>query len=62
MRPLFSTKPGNTGDYIPDGAFAIWQPHFETLLMDRMAEEIFSEVGKVTTLVDFRLSGSRNGR
>ena len=61
MRPLFSTKPGNTGDYIHDGAFAIWQPHFETLLMDRMAEEIFSEVGKVTTLVDFA-SASKNIR
>ena len=61
MRPLFSTRPGNTGSYIHDGAFATWQPHFGALLMDRMAEEIFSDVGKVTTLVDFA-SASRNFR
>ena len=59
MRPLFSTKPGQTGDYIHDGAFATWSPHFEALLMDRMAEEIFSEVGKVATLLDFA-SASQN--
>ena len=60
MRPLFSTKPGE-GDYIHDGAFNTWQPHFEALLMDRMAEEILSKVGKVATLVDFA-SASMNVR
>ena len=55
VRPLFSggRDPSGEGDYIHDGAFETWQPHFEALLMDRMTEEIFSEVGKITTLADF---------
>ena len=63
MRPLFAAGGdpfGEVGD-IHDGAFKTWQPHFEALLMDRMAEEIFSKVGKVATLVDLA-SASRNIR
>ncbi len=63
MRPLFSGRRDahGEGDYVHDGAFETWQPHFEALLMDRMAEEILSKVGKVATLVDFA-TASRNVR
>jgi len=51
--PLFSGRPARMwDDSLDPSAFCTWQPHFEPLLMDRLAEEIFSEAGRMTTMVD----------
>jgi hypothetical protein len=31
----------------------LWKPHFEPLLMDTLAEDIFEEVGRITSLEEF---------
>jgi hypothetical protein len=41
------------GDYFDTNACPVWQPHFEPLLMDTLAEDVFSRVGPMTTLGDF---------
>jgi hypothetical protein len=33
--------------------FDIWQPHLEPLLIDTLAQEIFEQVGKITSLDDY---------
>lgn len=46
---------GITG-YGPDAwasTLDVWQPHFEPLLLDTLAEEIFEQVGKITSLDDY---------
>ncbi|MBV8837961.1 MAG: hypothetical protein JO000_15615 [Alphaproteobacteria bacterium] len=34
-------------------ALTLWQPHFEPFLMDTLAEDVFEDVGKITSLEDF---------
>jgi hypothetical protein len=48
------------GDYVQGGACQVWQPHFESVLIDSLAEDIFDHVGRMTTLDDFAadLSGT----
>jgi hypothetical protein len=38
------------GDYIGVANCPVWQPHFEPLLIDALAEDIFDQVGRITTL------------
>jgi len=33
--------------------FYVWQPHFEPLLIDRLRDEVFEQLGQVTTLEGF---------
>lgn len=50
--PLYAPN-GSTGDMLHDGAFKIWRPHFEPLLMATLAEEVFEPLARITTLTDF---------
>jgi hypothetical protein len=40
------------GDYFGVANCAVWQPHFEPLLIDALAEDIFEQVGGMTSLAD----------
>ena len=48
-------------DYVLRGAFNVWQPHFEPLLMSCLAEDIFDKIGGVTTLSEFAMLESPAG-
>ena len=54
LKPLWTSGPKGVGylDYVHDGAWRVWQPHFEPLLMDTLQHEIFESVGKITSLKD----------
>ncbi len=56
VKPLFSVQDsfdlGFCND-IHDLAWTVWEPHFEALLFDALAEDVFQHVGKVTSLADF---------
>jgi hypothetical protein len=41
------------GDYISTRTCAVWQPRFEPLLMDALANDVFARAGQITTLGDF---------
>jgi len=60
--PLYD--PGSsTGHPIEGLEFEVWQPHFDPLLMATLADEIFDQIGRVTTLADFATEQShRYGR
>ena len=52
--PLFAgSPPGMPPGETIGGVFGTWHPHFESLLIDRLVVEVFSEVGQISTLVDF---------
>jgi hypothetical protein len=53
LKPLWS-RPKGVGylDYVHDGKWQVWQPHFEPLLMDTLQQDIFEPLGKITTLDD----------
>ncbi len=51
-KPLYAPN-GSVADILHDGAFAVWQPHFEPLLMATLVEEVFEPLGRITTLTDF---------
>ena len=54
VKPLYGEPEGiGCGDRIHDGQWEVWQPHFQGLLMDSLAEDIFNIVGKVTTFSEF---------
>lgn len=36
-----------------DPDFLVWQPHFEPLLIERLKDEVFEQLGRVTTLTEF---------
>ena len=55
--PLYMPD-GRIDDILHDGAFYVWQPHFEPLLTATLADEVFEPLGRMTTLVDF---SSRRG-
>jgi hypothetical protein len=44
------------------GEFYVWQPHFEPLLIDCLAEDVFNEIGHITTLGDLAEFKKRNYR
>jgi hypothetical protein len=61
IKPLYNAPEGlGYGDRIRDSLWHVWQPHFEPLLMDVLAEDIFARVGPITTLQDLAatLSGT----
>jgi len=55
LMPLFADDPESRGhdDYIRGNAFAVWQPHFQPLLIGSLAEFAFGPLGKIATLSDF---------
>src|SRR5262249_26098771 len=50
------------GDDFHSLDYQVWQPHFESLLLDTLAEDIFDHVGKLTSLADLarELAGSHH--
>jgi len=48
------------GHYIHPTLWQVWQPFFEPLLLDSLAEDIFDYVGEMTTFDDF--AGALEGR
>jgi hypothetical protein len=57
VRPYIRTLYGDEGRLgfrkpIHEGLWQVWQPHFQALLMDVLAEDIFAPVGRITTLAD----------
>lgn len=36
-----------------DPDFLVWQPHFEPLLIERLKDEVFEQLGRVATLTEF---------
>ena len=51
--PLYAPAGETYGDYRHVGACPVWEPHFGPLLMDALAEDVFGQVGRITTLSDF---------
>jgi hypothetical protein len=52
--PLFAGAEGaGYGDYIYSPISRVWEPDFEPLLFDSLAEDLFDYVGKITTLEGF---------
>ena len=49
--PLYAPAGETYGFHV--GACAVWEPHFGPLLMDALAEDVFGQVGRITTLNDF---------
>jgi hypothetical protein len=62
VMPLFAGSAGSVGygDYFGVANCPVWQPHFEPLLMDALAEDIFGPLGNLTTLADFPDAIERN--
>jgi hypothetical protein len=57
LRPLYMFVRGfGGGDDLTGSRFDVWQPHFNPLLIDRLAEIFFAETGSTTTLEDFAAS------
>lgn len=50
MCPLFNVGGEHT---IQRDSLRVWEPHFEPLLMDVLASEIFDSVGQITSIDDF---------
>jgi len=58
-KPLFTGPEAGGlefGDYLRGSGWQVWQPYFQGLLIDTLAEDIFAQVGKVTTLSEFAAS------
>jgi hypothetical protein len=54
IQPLYDgSQRFDYGDHIHDAAWHVWQPHFESLLIDCLAEDIFDNLGPITTLQEF---------
>lgn len=54
VKPLYeSTESIGYADDIPRSAREVWYPHFEPLLFDLLAEDIFDHVGRITTYDEF---------
>jgi hypothetical protein len=50
VKPLYeSTESIGYADDIPTPAYQVWHSHFEPLLFDLLAEDIFDRVGRITT-------------
>lgn len=54
LNPLYCFG-GDVGydDHLNDAPFKVWQPHFEPLLLNTLAHDIFDNLGRITTLADF---------
>jgi hypothetical protein len=51
LNPLYA--PGRFGDYYKMPYCHVWQPHFEPLMIDSLAEDVFAELGRIVRLNDF---------
>jgi hypothetical protein len=54
INPLYASPAG--GGYglpVETVLWEVWQPHFEPLLMDSLAEDVFDGLGQITTLEGF---------
>jgi len=63
ITPLYAASPDRLGygGYVHRHAYEVWQPHFEPLLIDTLAEDIFEGLGKITSLSDFACLQSGKG-
>jgi hypothetical protein len=55
LRPLFPVEDGNLffhAELRED--WTVWQPHFQALVFDSLAEDVFDAVGRITSLAHFR--------
>lgn len=54
LKPLCASNAGGLGyrDSIHDRIWRVWKPHFEPMLMDSLAHDVFESLGKITTLDD----------
>jgi hypothetical protein len=53
LDPLYAPAGLNYSEYMHVANCCVWQPHFEELLMDGLAEDVFARAGPITTLSDF---------
>ena len=61
--PLFADVGSDgDGDYLDYTASRVWTSYFQPRLMDALAEDIFDNVGKITTLADFAAGSTAAGR
>jgi hypothetical protein len=51
MNPLYAPAGEPYGDstLVAD----VWEPHFQPLLIDTLAEDVFAKLGQITTLIDY---------
>jgi hypothetical protein len=54
LKPLCASSPKGLGyrNSIHDHVWRVWHAHFEPLLMDVLAQDVFESLGKITTLDD----------
>ena len=53
INPMFAGAQGvGYSDYVHPTIWKVWQPFFEPLLIDLLAEDVFDHVGPITTLSD----------
>lgn len=54
VKPLYGDLQGiGLGATLLGNNMSVWQPHFQELLMDSLAEDVFAGVGRVTTFEQF---------
>jgi hypothetical protein len=53
VNPLYAPAATTYGNYWHVAGCYTWEPHFEPLLIDALAEDVFTKVGRVLTLNDF---------
>jgi len=53
LTPLYSANPYRIyGGELHQVSWDVWQPHFEPLLSDCLAQDVFDDLGRITTLQD----------
>jgi hypothetical protein len=53
LRPLFPVEDGGFFHTELREDWKVWQPHFQALVFDALAEEVFDVVGRITSLAHF---------
>jgi hypothetical protein len=53
VNPLYAPSATTYGNYWHVAGCHTWEPHFEPLLVDALAEDVFTKVGRILTLNDF---------
>lgn len=53
IAPLYDAESLEYSTSLNGPDFYVWKPHFEPMLIDRLAEGVFEQAGRLTTLSDF---------
>jgi hypothetical protein len=53
VNPLYAPAATTYGDHRHVAGCHTWEPHFEPLLIDALAEDVFAQVGRILSLADF---------